>query len=241
MNPVPPRSSPSTARAVVLVAALALLWGSNFLWIKVGLEGLSPVQLTVGRLALGALVLLPLLAVRGERLPRDRAVWGHLVMAALLANAAPYLLFAVGEQSVDSALAGVLNATTPLWTVAVALLARHQRRLSVAQGAGLVLGFVGVVVILGVGTGDRIDVAGALACLAASASYGLSYVYISRYLTGRGLPPLVLSTGQLLGATALLALVVPVAGLQPVSLSWAVVGAMVALGPLGTGLAFVIN
>lgn len=96
------------------MAVLALLWGSGFLWIKLALNhGLSPLQITVARCALGAGVLLALALAARQRLPRDRRTWGHLLVAAFFCNALPFALFSIGEQTVDSGTAGVLNATTP--------------------------------------------------------------------------------------------------------------------------------
>jgi drug/metabolite transporter (DMT)-like permease len=194
------------ARAsVARLALLALLWGSSFLWIKIAVDGLSPVQLTLARLALGALVLLAIIRARGLHLPNSRVTWRHLAVAAMIANAIPYLLFAVGEQTVDSGLAGALNATTPLWAFGVGLAVRAERRASTKRLIGLVTGFVGALVILAPWrTGTTGSFFGALACLAAAASYGVSYVYMGRYLANRGLPPLVLSAAQLTAATGLL-------------------------------------
>ena len=106
--------SSSNLRVTGLITALALLWGSGFFWIKLGLDGFTPTQLTLARLALGALVLVPIVLVRRLRLPRGSAMWGHLAVSALIANAIPYTLFAVAEQTTPSSIAGVINATTPL-------------------------------------------------------------------------------------------------------------------------------
>src|SRR3712207_2720915 len=133
---------------VLRVAALATIWGSGFLLIKISLRGFTPVQLTFARLALGALVLGLVLVVMRLRLAGERRLWLHLFVAALFANAIPYTLFGVGEQTVASNLAGAINATTPLWTVAFALLARGHDRLSPLQSAGMILGFAGGLLIL---------------------------------------------------------------------------------------------
>jgi drug/metabolite transporter (DMT)-like permease len=124
----------------VRIGLLALIWGSGFLWIKLGIRGLSPVEVTLARLVLGSAVLFIVVAVQRGSLPRSPVVWMHITVAALFANAAPYLLFAVGEQHIASATAGMLNATTPLWTVAIALGTRHQRAITARQAAGLVIG-----------------------------------------------------------------------------------------------------
>jgi len=229
-------------RSLARLALLALLWGSSFLWIKLALDGLSPVQLALVRLALGAAILLLIVRVRRLRLPRDRATWLRLTVAALVGNVIPYLLFAIGEQTVSSSLAGALNATTPLWTLGIGLAARTERQISTMGVVGLLVGFTGALVILAPwntpGTGA---IGGALACLGAAASYGLSYVYMGRQLAGRGLSPLVLSAAQLTAATGLLVLVTPIAGLQRLQLSPAVLVAISILGALGTGAAYVLN
>jgi len=223
------------------VAALALIWGSGFLLIKISLRGFTPVQLTFARLALGAIVLVVILAAMRLKLPGERRVWLHLVVAALLANAIPYTLFGVAEQTVDSNLAGAINATTPLWTVLFALLARRHDPLGPVQWIGMVLGFVGALLILSPWQSDSAPLPGVLACLGALASYGLSYVYMGRYLTNRGLPPLVLSAGQLIAAAGLLILATPFGGLAAPTWHNDAITALVVLGVIGTGVAYVIN
>ena len=90
-------------------------------------------------------------------------------------------------------------------------------------------------------TGTQIASLGGLACLGASASYGVSYVYMDRFLARRGIPPLVLSAGQLIAATALLAIVLPFAGFRPIHLRWDAIAALAVLGCLGTGIAYILN
>jgi drug/metabolite transporter (DMT)-like permease len=229
-------------RSLARLALLALLWGSSFLWIKLALDGLSPVQLVLVRLALGAAVLVLVVRVRRLRMPRDLTTWRHLTVAALIANAIPYLLFAIGERTVSSSLAGALNATTPLWTLGIGLAAHTERQVTTRRLLGLLVGFAGALVILAPWSAPSSGaIGGALACLGAAASYGLSYVYMGRRLAGRGLSPLVLSSAQLTAATGLLLLVTPVAGLQPVQLTPAVLAAISILGALGTGAAYVLN
>lgn len=133
--------------SVARLALLALLWGSGFLWIKLALRGFSPVQIVLIRLALGALVLAPIALARGMRIPTGLVTWVHLFVAALVANAIPYTLFGIGERTVDSNVAGVINATTPLWTVLVAFLAGADRKVTPRRGAGLALGFAGTLLI----------------------------------------------------------------------------------------------
>ncbi len=228
-------------RGPLLIGTLALVWGSNFLWIKVALEAFSPIQLTVARMVLGALVLLAVVAIRRDKLPADLATWGHLFVAALVANAAPYLLFALGETRVDSGIAGALNATTPLWTLALAFLVRQSSRLNALQVLGLVLGFLGSLLIFTPWNAGSVDTLGALFCLLAALSYGISYLYMSKYLTPKNLTPTVLSTSQLIAASVLTALTLPLDTAGTPKWSWLPWLSLAILGVLGTGLAYIIN
>ncbi|MFC5940468.1 DMT family transporter [Micromonospora harpali] len=224
------------------VAALALLWGSSFLWIKLALRGFNPVQIVFGRLLLGFAVLAPVALSRGLRFPRQGRTWGHLFAAALVANAVPYVLFGIGEKTVGSNVAGVLNATTPLWTLLLAFLVGVDRAVTARKAAGIVLGFLGVVVIFSPWkSAGEIAGWGGLACLAAAASYGVGYVYMGRFLTGRGIPPLMLSASQLGAATVLLAITMPFAGMETPAWRADAVASLLVLGVLGTGAAYVLN
>lgn len=234
--------NPVRRAGLARLLALALLWGSNFLWIKIALRGFTPAQVLVVRLVLGALVLVVVVIARGGHLPRDGRLWISLFVAALFANVVPYLLFAVGEQQVDSAIAGVLNATTPLWTILIATAVRVEKRPSVVKLAGLVVGFIGVLLIFGPWrSGSQVMSPGGFACLVAAASYGVSYVYMARFLAGRGMGALELSASQLVAASVLSCIAIPVLGLRSPTLRTDALVAVVILGVLGTGLAYVIN
>ena len=123
----------------------------------------------------------------------------------------------------------------------LALIARRHDPLGPVQWAGMILGFGGAVLILSPWQADSAPLPGVLACVGASASYGLSYVYMGRYLTNRGLPPLVLSAGQLIAATGLLVLATPFGGLVTPNWRPDAITALVLLGVIGTGVAYVIN
>lgn len=233
----------SRLRAPVLIVSLALLWGSGFFWIKLSLAGMSPFQLTFARLALGAMVLGLVVGGRRLHVPREPRMWRHLTIAALISNAVPYTLFAVAEQTVPSSLAGTINSTTPLWTFVIAYAASVDRFRSRRRILGLIVGFVGALVLLTPwNLTDSGSVVGVLACLGAATSYGLSYVYQARYITNRGYSPPVLAFGQLCAAAALLGLTLPLATSdRPLHLDRSVLLAILVLGVLGTGAAYVIN
>lgn len=226
--------------SLLRILLLAFLWGSSFLWIKIALDGLSPVQITTGRLVLGAAFLLGLSAVSRLRLPRDRTLWGHLLFISLVGNALPFALFSFGERTVDSGLAGVLNATTPLWTALAALLAGQERRPGPVRVAGLALGFAGTVLILAPWHGVGGSLIGALLCLGAASCYGMSLVYTSRFVVNRGVNPVALAACQISTAAGWALLATPLAGRQPMRLDLPVVLAVAMLGLLGTGYAFVL-
>ncbi len=219
------------------MGVLALLWGSGFLWIKLALNGLTPVQVTVLRCVLGAGVLLVLARLAGQRLPRDRATWGRLAVAALFCNTVPFVLFSIGEQTVDSGIAGVLNATTPLWSALIATAMGDRPR--PVRLAGLLLGFAGVLLIFAPWHQHGLASWGTLALLAAAASYAVAFAYMGRHLTGRG-EPLAMSAAQLVAATGLAALALPAGGL-----TWApTTGSLLAVAVLGiaaTGVTFYLN
>ncbi|TDV53929.1 DMT family transporter [Actinophytocola oryzae] len=231
----------TSARGTLLIGALALAWGSNFLWIKVALAVFSPLQITAGRMVLGGVVLLAIIVVRREKLPWDRRLWGHLFVAALVGNAVPYLSFALGETRVDSGIAGALNATTPLWTLGLSYVFRLAGRLTALQVAGLALGFAGSLMIFTPWDAGAVDIVGAAFCLLAALSYGVSYLYMSRYLANEDMSPTVLSTGQLLAASVLTVACLPFdsSGVPAWSVGpWL---ALVVLGVAGSGLAYVLN
>jgi drug/metabolite transporter (DMT)-like permease len=228
--------------ALARLALLALIWGSAFLWIKLAIRGFSPVEVTFLRLALGAAVLFPFVLGRREALPRSARIWGHITVAALFANAVPYLLFAVAEQTVSSSTAGIINATTPLWTVIFALAVRHQKSVTALQAAGLIVGFGGALLIFSPwGSASAVTSAGGLECLAAAVSYAISYVYMDRYVVRRGLSPIALSACQLLAAAVMLAVALAVTGTRAPHFTAASVAGVVILGIFGTGIAYVLN
>ncbi|WBB78771.1 DMT family transporter [Micromonospora sp. WMMD882] len=224
---------------------LAAIWGSSFLFIKIGVRELHPLYVTLGRAATGAATLLVVLAVLRDRLPRDPRLWLHLSVVAAFGVAVPFTLFGYGEERIPSLLAGIWNATTPLVALPMAVLVFRTERLTVRRAVGLGLGFVGVLVVLGVWQGlGGATFTGQLLCFGAAACYGFSIPYQKRFVAGRAESGLSLSAAQLLIATAQLAVVAPlIAGAPPAptGLSVDVLASVLALGAFGTGLAFVIN
>ncbi|MFE9811781.1 DMT family transporter [Streptomyces sp. NPDC005227] len=221
---------------------LSLIWGFSFLLIKVGTEGYAPFQVTFGRLLFGTAVLVAAMAVKRERLPRGARTWGHLAVAALLLNALPFSLFAYSELTIPSTLAGICNATSPLWGMALSLVALSEDRPTRRRVAGLGIGFLGVLTVLGVWQGFHgLDATGTAMALLASLSYPVGWIYVRRTLAGTGSSHLSMTGAQLLLATVQLAFVTPLFTTLPSRFPVVPLLAIVALGTLGTGLAIFLQ
>ncbi|MGI6875417.1 DMT family transporter [Amycolatopsis sp. 3B14] len=221
------------------MGVLALLWGSAFLWIKLALRGFTPIEIAVLRSVLGAAVLFVLARIAGQRMPRGRVMWGRLAVAAFFCNAVPFALFSIGEQTVDSGIAGVLNATTPLWSLLIGLMLGAERGIHPARLGGLLLGFAGVLLIFAPWQRAGLFGWGALALVAAAASYAIAFAYMARKLAGTG-GPVAISAAQLAVASGLASLALPVEGAGPGFDGLAVL-AVVLLGVFGTGFTFYLN
>ncbi|MEU3608447.1 DMT family transporter [Streptomyces sp. NPDC035033] len=246
-----PGPSPSPARRPLRVrlldwrvrfGVLALIWGFSFLFIKVGTEGFAPFQVTFGRLLFGTAVLAVALVAKRDRLPRGARTWGHLTVAAFLLNALPFSLFAYAELTIPSTLAGICNATTPLWGMVLSLVALSEDRPTRVRAAGLGIGFIGVLTVLGAWQGfSGLDVTGTALALLASFSYAVGWIYVRRTLSGTGASHLSLATGQVGLATLQLALVTPFFTTLPESVELLPLLSVIALGALGTGYAMLLQ
>lgn len=235
---------------------LALVWGSSYLLIKVGLEALSGVQVTALRIVLGAAVLLLLVAVTGTRLPRGRRTWGHLLVTGTLLCSLPWTLFALGELRVSSAVAGIANATTPVAAVVATALLLPGEPVGRRRQLGVGIGFVGIVLIAQPWSLERgPDPVGLVMVLVASASYGIGWTYVRRHLHGVDPGGLSMPAAQVLVALAQVPVLVlvdwwlrgapsggPLVPAGPAATVggwdlWGPVLAVGALGVVGTGLA----
>ncbi|HET7306132.1 MAG TPA: EamA family transporter [Segeticoccus sp.] len=247
-------AAPSAARVPwqVKFLALALIWGSSFLLIKFGLRSLAPLQLAALRVLSGAAVLMTVLLIAREHLPRGARTWRHLAVSGFFVATLPWTLFALAEERVSSALAGIGNATTPMAAVLFTLLLIPAERVAARKVIGVLVGFVGVLVIMEPwASASRPDLLGFGMTVLAGASYGLGWTYARRHLTGGDLTGLMAPAGQLLAASAQVVLVVmgwwlwhadtvaapwstTPAATGP---SWLPVLAVLVLGVIGTGFA----
>lgn len=226
---------------------MGVIWGASFLFMKVALDGVTFGQvawsrLVLGGLTLGVIVLLsrPRIA-GGPVLPREPIVWLHFVVIAITGCVVPHLLFAWAEQYVSSSLASIYNAVTPITTALMVTLAFRVERLGRGQVAGIVIGILGVVVIIGPWQYAALtgDLWGQFACLAAAICYGFTFGYTRKFLSGR---PIAGSTFAFLNiglAGVIMAVLTPALAWSPVSLTWPIVLSLLALGTLGTGVAYI--
>jgi len=225
-----------------LYIALGIVWGCSFIFIKLGLEFLTPFGVAFGRCALGALALLIYLKVKGLSLVRDRKMIGHLWVVALLLNVIPGIFFAWAETEVTSILAGIINAVTPLMTLIAIMLVSRNEKPTAPQIVGLLLGFLGVLTVLGAwkGLGDN-PLWAILVLLAAVTCYGFSFPYSRRFILPAQLAPEVMAATQVtLGAITLLPLFL-MDGIAKDEYRIGPVLAMIALGVFGSGFAYIWN
>lgn len=222
--------------------ALGLVWGCSFIFIKLGLEFLTPFGVAFVRCALGAITLLIVVKLMKIDLPKEKSTWYKLWVVAMLLNVAPGILFAYAQLHVTSVLAGIINATTPLATLGVMLIAFREEKLKAEQIYGLLLGGLGVMVVLGIweGIGDN-QLTGVIALLIAVTCYGISFPYSKRNIIPLGLKPEAAATTQLIMAAITLLPFYLYDGISQDNYRPVNIFAMLALGILGSGFAYIWN
>ena len=221
-------------RDQALLLALAAIWGASFLFIKLGVEEVEPAVVVLGRIAVGFGVLVPFVLARGVRLD-VRAMWVPFLVLGTLNNAVPYWLLAFAETRIDSGLAAVIQAAAPILTVVLATRIDPSQRVRGLRLVGVGVGFVGVALLVGVQEGGQL--VAALAVLGTATCYALSALYAGRAV--RTFRPLEVAVGQL-GVGLLLALPLGLAQLPSEAPPAKAVAAIVALGALSTGVAYLL-
>jgi drug/metabolite transporter (DMT)-like permease len=228
------------ARDWSLLAALSVLWGGSFFFNGVVLRELPPFTLVLLRVALAAIILLPVLFVQRLPFPKGWAGWQPFFLVALFNNVLPFSLIVTGQTHIPSGLASILNATTPLFTVMV-MAAAGEEKLYFRRVAGVIVGLIGVTILRGSGLGfESGQGLGILLCLAAALSYGISALIARRCLADS--PPLATATFQLTASSLMMA---AVAGVferpwqlpMPGAVTWL---AVFGLAALSTALAYVV-
>ncbi|WP_413319821.1 DMT family transporter [Agrococcus sp. 1P02AA] len=232
--------------------SLAVIWGSSFLLMKLGLDALHPMQISALRVGIAAITLLVLVAATRTRLPNDRRTWGLLSICSFFLTALPFTCFVVAETRISSAAAGLGNAISPVATVLFALLLLPSDRLTPRKLAAVLLGLAGVVLIAQPWSADGgPDLLGFGIAVLGGVSYGIGWTVNRRLLAGTEVPGLahptaLMITGFPMTLVALLGTCL-VEGWSPVAVHgdpgalWVSLLAVVVLGAIGTGVAYILQ
>jgi drug/metabolite transporter (DMT)-like permease len=223
-------------RHLLMLAGLAAIWGSSFMFIELALRDLAPSTLILLRMASGALALGVYIAARGRSFAALRPYVLPLALLGLVNTAVPFFLIAWGQQYIDSGLASIFNASAPLFTALFALGYDRSQRVAGSRLAGLVLGFAGVIALVGFElTGGERAVAGGLAVVGAGACYAIGGLYAGRRFPG--LPPSLVAFGALVWSTLF---VLPIGVAQGSAIGWEALLSVLYLGVLATGVAYLL-
>jgi drug/metabolite transporter (DMT)-like permease len=223
-----------TRRDALLLLLLSAIWGASFLFIKLGVDELEPSVVVLGRLVVGSLVLLPLVLTHGGVRPL-RSYLLPLSILGVFNNAIPFWLLGFAETRLDSGLTAVIQAAAPIFTVLLAGLIDPSQHVRGARLLGIGAGFVGVALLVGVQKGG--EVTAALAVVGTAFCYASCTLFAGRVL--RGLPALQISVGQL-GLAAIAIAPFGLTQLPDHTPPAKTIAAVVALGALGTGVAYLI-
>ncbi|HYI21744.1 MAG TPA: EamA family transporter [Candidatus Limnocylindrales bacterium] len=223
-----------------LFLAMGVMWGSSYLFIKIGVETITPFTLIALRLAIGAALLGAVVLYLRARLPRDARMYGHLLVMSIINIVIPFALITWAELTVPSSLAAVLTGTVPLFVIVIAAFFLRDEPITANRLIGLLVGFAGVVVLTNPsGFGADGTAIAQLAILGAALSYAIGGVYARRFVSG--LPPIIPAFMQVVLAFAIsgtLALLFE----QPFGLAYsaAAIGSLLWLGVLGSGVVYLI-
>jgi len=225
---------------LVLLALLALLWGSSYLFIKIAVQDITPLTLVAARVVGASVFLYAVMNFRGQRLPVSPGLWRMFFVQSIMTSTGAWTVLAWGQQFVDAGLASVLNSTSPIFVVLFTISITRTEQISRLKLSGVFLGLAGVALIVGLDSlaGLGKQVAGQLACLTGAALYACAAIYGKRF---KDLSALTTATGTMIMASVVL---VPAAFLieRPLSLapSWQAVAATATLSLVCTGIALLI-
>ena len=237
-----PKTTASFSIGTQYVAAAAV-WGASFLFIKIAVEGLSPAQVVLGRLGGGAVLLAMIMVLTRRAWPTGVRTWLHLFAIGILMCVAPFLLFSWAAQYLPSGLSSIFNATTPIATMIIALAVLPEERLTRIKTIAMVIAAGGIILVLGpwnfMADLQQANLLAQLACLGGTTCYGLGFTYTRRFFRAHDYDSTTVAASQIgAGAIIILALT-PFIGRDPVALSPAIIGSVLLLGAVGTGVAYI--
>jgi drug/metabolite transporter (DMT)-like permease len=225
----------------IIFILLGAIWSSSFMWIKIAVQEVGPITLVAFRVLFGLLFGIVIILIQRVRLPNSFKEWSPLLLLGITNVAIPFFLISWGEQSIDSAVAAILDATVPLFTILIAHYLLHDDKMTLPKVLGLLLGFVGVIILMSKDIGDSFgSLLGQLAVVLACAFYAGSAVFARK--TTEDTPGILRSAGPLISATVIMWLgtffIERPIHIPQMGITWI---ALLFLGILGSGLAFVLS
>jgi drug/metabolite transporter (DMT)-like permease len=218
-----------------LFLSLAAIWGSSFLFMAIGLDNFHPGVVTLIRVSLGAVFLSLIPRARATRI--DRSDWSRVALLAVIWVAVPFTLFPIAQQWIDSAVAGMLNGATPIFTALIATLLLRALP-GLLQTTGLLIGFGGIVAIALPSAGEGSTAAiGVVLIVIATLGYAVSLNIVTPLQQKYGSLPIMV---RVLWLATPMVLPFGLAGMGESTFSWSSLIAVAAVGVLGTGLAFIL-
>lgn len=232
---------PMTAREWGMLLTLSLVWGGSFFFNEIAVRQLPVFTVVVCRVGLAAVILLAVLRLTGQRLPRSGKVWAAFFGMGMLNNVIPFSLIVAGQQSVASGVASILNAATPLFGVIFAHLLTQDEKLTPLKLAGVIVGFLGVAVMIGPDaiSGLGGNLAAQMMILAGAASYAFAGIFGRRF-KAMGVTPMAMATGQVIASSIILLPLVLVID-RPWTLpapGWDAIAALIGVAAISTAFAY---
>ncbi len=220
-----------------MLLILGAIWGASYMFIKIGLRDLTPEAIAFVRIALAALILVPLAHSRGA-LRGLRPLAGWFLLIGSVQVAVPFVLIGLGEEEISSGLAGILVATTPMFTALLAIWVDHEERSGGLRLVGVATGFAGVALLLGVDLGGSgAELLGGLLVVLAGLGYAIGALLAKHKLAG--VQPIAMSAGVMASSTLVL-IPAAIAGAPSEVPGLGPIAAVVTLGVVGTGFAFIL-
>jgi drug/metabolite transporter (DMT)-like permease len=223
-----------------LIIILSIIWGGSFFFVGIAVREVAPLTIVLFRVAFASVILLVIVYIKGHNMPASLNLWGTFFIMGVLNNLIPFSLIVWGQSHIESGLASILNATTPIFSVILAHFLTGEERLTIHRIAGVLIGWIGVTILIGIKSLRRfgVEVIGQIAVLGAAFSYASAAIYGRRF---KNMNPLVVATGMLCGSTVMMA---PLAlfiehpwNLSPSGKSWM---ALFGLSIISTSLAYII-
>ena len=223
-----------------MLVLLSIFWGGSFFFVEIALRGFQPFALVFLRVTIAALILLVVVYIRGQRMPTSLKTWGAYVVMGTLNNTIPFCLIVWGQTRIDSGVASILNATTPIFTVLLAHFLTSDEHLTVRKLMGVLIGFFGVYLMMSpeLKNGFSWRGLGQIAILGAAISYSFAGIFGKRF---KNESPMVTSTGMLICSTIMVAPLAIFSGSLGASvLSMQAIAAVIGIAAISTSMAYLL-